>query len=84
MNDSIKNFQILLKKIRKFQQENQGQQNTKTRPAAANAEKAENEDWKKLLKEFVSKIDLLEQNFSNTINKSYQGSYITFNFKKAK
>ncbi|XP_052676991.1 uncharacterized protein LOC128158272 [Crassostrea angulata] len=55
--DSIKDFQILLKEIRKVQQEDQGQQKTKVRAAAANADTAENEDWKKELKELVSKID---------------------------
>uniref|UniRef100_A0A8W8N1H2 Uncharacterized protein n=1 Tax=Magallana gigas TaxID=29159 RepID=A0A8W8N1H2_MAGGI len=43
--------------IRKVQQEDQGQQKTKVRAAAANADTAENEDWKKELKELVSKID---------------------------
>uniref|UniRef100_A0A8W8LNV0 Uncharacterized protein n=1 Tax=Magallana gigas TaxID=29159 RepID=A0A8W8LNV0_MAGGI len=45
------------KEIRKVQQEDQGQQKTKVRAAAANADTAENEDWKKELKELVSKID---------------------------
>lgn len=65
--DSIKDFQILLKEIRKVQQEDQGQQKTKARTAAANAEKAEvqTEDWKKELKELVSKIDRLEQNINS-------------------
>lgn len=63
--DSIKDFQILLKEIRKVQQEDQGQQKTKVRAAAANADTAENEDWKKELKELVSKIDRLEQNINS-------------------
>uniref|UniRef100_A0A8W8NDM8 Uncharacterized protein n=1 Tax=Magallana gigas TaxID=29159 RepID=A0A8W8NDM8_MAGGI len=53
------------KEIRKVQQEDQGQEKTKVRAAAANADTAENEDWKKELKELVSKIDRLEQNINS-------------------
>lgn len=63
--DSINDFQILLKEISKIQQEGQGQQKTKVRTAAANADTAENEDWKKELKELVSNIDRLEQNINS-------------------
>lgn len=71
--DSIKDFQLLLKEIRKVQQENINLQKSKTRTATANAEKAEvkNEDLKKEFGALISKIDRLEHTI-NSHHSDYQ------------